>query len=158
VNYQKKQKKSCSVLGITILIVLLYDKNRTMAREKDIHITETELEILQILWDRKAATVKDVHEQLNKKREAVYTTTLKQMQVMYEKGLLTRDDKQRQHIYHPAVQQNKVQKRFMDKMMNIFFQGSASQLVLQALDQYKTSPEELEHIKSIIEKAKNSKK
>ncbi len=126
--------------------------------EKDIHITETELEILQVLWEKKQATVKTVHEILNGKRDAVYTTTLKQMQVMNEKGLLKRDDSSRQHIYYPAVQQNKVQKRFMDKMMNTFFQGSASRLVLQALDQYKTSPEELEQIKLIIDKAKNSKK
>jgi predicted transcriptional regulator len=130
-----------------------------MAKEKDIHITEAELEILQILWEKKEATVKTVHELLNQNhREAVYTTTLKQMQVMNEKGLLSRDDSSRQHVYYPAVQQNKIQKRFMDKIMNTFFQGSASQLVLQALDQYKTSPEELEHIRSIIDKAKNSKK
>ena len=67
--------------------------------KKDIHITEAELEILQVLWDKKEATVKEVHEELSAEREAVYTTTLKQMQVMYEKGLLKRDDSRRQHIY-----------------------------------------------------------
>jgi len=129
-----------------------------MAKKQDIHITDAELEILQILWGKKEATVKDVHEILNKNKDAVYTTTLKQMQIMFEKGLLTRNDNQRQHIYYPAVQQNKVQKRFMDKLMNTFFSGSASQLVMQALDQYKTSPEELELIKTLIEKSKNPKK
>jgi len=129
-----------------------------MSKDQDMHITEAELEILQILWSKKSAPVKEVHEQLNKKREAVYTTTLKQMQVMLEKGLLTRDDSQRQHIYAPAVQEQKVQKKFMDKLMNTFFKGNASSLVMQALDQYKTSPEELELIKKMIDNAKKSKK
>lgn len=125
---------------------------------KDIHITEAELEILQVLWNKKAATVKEVHEELSAGREAVYTTTLKQMQVMYEKGLLKRDDSRRQHIYYPDVDIKRVQRKFMDKVMKNLFSGSAGELVMNALSNYKTTPEELEQIKTLIEKAKQSKK
>jgi len=126
--------------------------------KKDIHITEAELEILQVLWDKKEATVKEVHEELNAEREAVYTTTLKQMQVMYEKGLLKRDDSRRQHIYYPDVDIKRVQRKFMDKVMKNLFSGSAGELVMNALSNYKTTPEELDQIKNLIEKAKQTKK
>lgn len=126
--------------------------------KKDIHITEAELEILQVLWEKKEATVKEVHEELNGEREAVYTTTLKQMQVMYEKGLLKRDDSRRQHIYYPDVDIKKVQRKFMDKVMKNLFSGRAGELVMNALSNYKTTPEELDQIKTLIEKAKQSKK
>lgn len=126
--------------------------------KKDIHITEAELEILQVLWDKKEATVKEVHEELSAEREAVYTTTLKQMQVMHEKGLLRRDDSRRQHIYYPDVDIKRVQRKFMDKVMKNLFSGSAGELVMNALSNYKTTPEELEQIKTLIEKAKQAKK
>ena len=128
-----------------------------MTNGKDIHITEAELEILQVLWDKGQATVKEVHEALSAEREAGYTTTLKQMQVMYEKDLLTRDDSRRQHIYFPNVEIGKVQRKFMDKVMKSLFSGSAGELVLNALSNYKTTPEELEQIKTLIDKAKKSK-
>ena len=126
--------------------------------KQEANITEAELEILQILWRNKLATVKDVHAEISKTREAGYTTVLKQMQIMHEKGLLNRDSNQRQHIYSPVPDQQKVQRRFMDKLMKTVFGGSASQLVLQALSSYKTSEEELDEIKSLIKKVKNAKK
>ena len=126
--------------------------------KQDIHITEAELEILQVLWQHEGTTVKQVHEELTQDREARYTTTLKQMQVMFEKGLLSRDDSRRQHIYYPEVDRKKVQRKFMDKMMNTLFSGSASEMVLNALGSYKTSPEELDAIKKMIDKAKQTKK
>jgi len=126
--------------------------------KKDIHITEAELEILQVLWEKEQASVKDVHEALSANRDAGYTTTLKQMQVMYDKGLLTRDDSRRQHIYFPDVDIKKVQQKFMSKMMKSLFSGSAGELVLNALSNYKTTPEELEQIKQMIDKAKQTKK
>ncbi|MCB0695884.1 MAG: BlaI/MecI/CopY family transcriptional regulator [Chitinophagaceae bacterium] len=125
--------------------------------KKDIHITEAELEILQVLWEQGRATVKEVHEALSAVREAGYTTTLKQMQVMYDKGLLTRDDSRRQHIYFPDVDIKKVQQKFMSKVMNLF-SGRAGELVLNALNNYKTTPEELEQIRQTIDKAKQAKK
>lgn len=129
-----------------------------MSKNTDAHITETELEILQTLWLEGKATVKDVHDALSVKRDARYTTTLKQMQVMHEKGLLTRDDTARQHIYFPAVEQKKVQKRFMDKMMQTFFKGSAGAFMLQALGQYKATDKELEEISQLIDSRKKAKK
>lgn len=129
-----------------------------MTTNKDLHITEAELEILQVLWDKGQAPVKEVHEALSDNRDAGYTTTLKQMQVMYEKGLLTRDDSRRQHIYFPEVAIEKVQRKFMDKVMKNLFSGSAGELVLNALSNYKTTPEELEQIKELINKAKQPKK
>lgn len=128
-----------------------------MTNNKDIHITEAELEILQVLWDKGQATVKEVHEALSADRDAGYTTSLKQMQVMFEKDLLTRDDSRRQHIYFPNVDIGKVQRKFMDKVMKNLFSGSAGELVLNALSNYKTTPEELEQIKTLIDNAKKSK-
>lgn len=129
-----------------------------MSNNKDIHITEAELEILQVLWDKGQATVKEVHEALAENRDAGYTTTLKQMQVMYEKKLLSRDDSRRQHIYFPEVAIEKVQRKFMDKVMKNLFSGSAGELVLNALSNYDTTADELEQIKQLIEQAKQSKK
>lgn len=129
-----------------------------MTTNKDLHITEAELEILQVLWDKGQAPVKEVHDALSDNRDARYTTTLKQMQVMYEKGLLTRDDSRRQHIYFPEVPIEKVQRKFMDKVMKNLFSGSAGELVLNALSNYKTTPEELEQIKELINQAKQPKK
>ena len=125
---------------------------------KDIHITEAELEILQVLWEKQQATVKEVHEAMSDGRDAGYTTTLKQMQVMYDKGLLTRDDSRRQHIYFPKADIKKVQRKFMDKVMKNLFSGSAGELVLNALSNYTTTPEEMEQIKLLIDKAKKNKK
>ena len=129
-----------------------------MSKNSDIHITEAELEILQVLWDRRQATVKEVHEALSENRDAGYTTTLKQMQVMFDKGLLTRDDSRRQHIYFPDVPIEKVQRKFMDKVMKTLFSGSAGELVLNALSNYKTSSEEMEQIRALIDNAKQTKK
>src|SRR3954469_15640744 len=107
--------------------------------------TESELEILQVLWNEQSATVREVHEELTKTKEAGYTTTLKLMQIMFEKGLVTRDDSNKTHIYKPAVTKEKTQKQFMNKMIDSLFSGSSAELVLQALGN-KTSAEELDKI------------
>jgi predicted transcriptional regulator len=122
------------------------------------NITDTELEILRVLWATGAATVRQVHESLSAIRATGYTTILKQMQVMHEKGLLKRDDSQRQHIYSPVPSQAQVQQRFTDKLMRNVFGGSAGQLVLHALSRYKTSAGELKAIKALIEQVKTTKK
>lgn len=125
--------------------------------ESNVHITESELEILGLLWERKRATVREVHEALGAERSTGYTSTLKQMQVMLDKGLLKRDDSQRQHVYLPAVDKKKAQRRFTDKLMRNVFGGSPAQLVLHALSQYKTSAEELDEIRRMIEDVKSKK-
>ena len=112
--------------------------------------TEGELEILQVLWERQSATVRDVHEELLKIKEAGYTTTLKLMQIMFEKGLVTRDSSNKTHIYQPAVSKEKTQNLFLNKMIDSLFAGSSAQLVMQALGNHKTSREELDEIRNYL--------
>jgi BlaI family transcriptional regulator, penicillinase repressor len=119
--------------------------------------TESELEILQVLWNEKAATVRTVHEELLKTKDAGYTTTLKLMQIMFEKGLVTRDDSSKTHIYQPAVTREKTQKQFLNKMIDSLFAGSSSDLVLQALGGHSASEEELDKIQQLINQLKKEK-
>lgn len=124
---------------------------------KYIKPTESELEILNILWQNNTSTVRDVHEELAKSKDVGYTTTLKLMQIMHEKGLVKRDESMRTHIYQPAVNKERTQKHLLDKMIDSLFGGSSTQLVLQALgsgDQ-KVSAEELEQIQTLLNNLKN---
>jgi predicted transcriptional regulator len=116
--------------------------------------TESELEILNILWDMQTATVRAVHEELSKTKPGGYTTTLKLMQIMFEKGLVTRDDSSKTHIYKPAVTRQKTQKQFLDKMINTLFAGSSTELVLQALGNQKSSKDELDEIQKYLDNLK----
>src|SRR3954471_20300683 len=108
--------------------------------------TDSELEILQVLWDRGDATVREVHEELAKIKDCGYTTTLKLMQIMFDKGLVLRDDTNRTHIYKANVTREKTQKQLVDKMVNAVFSGSHSQLVMQALGSHTPSKQELNEI------------
>jgi predicted transcriptional regulator len=121
---------------------------------KNLKPTESELEILKILWSRETATVRDVHAELSKTKESGYTTTLKLMQIMFEKGLVKRDDRNKTHVYEPAISKQKTQKQFLDKMINTLFAGSSTQLVLQALGNQKSSKEELEEIQKYLDNLK----
>ncbi len=121
---------------------------------KYIKPTESELEILQILWLRGIATVREVHEELGKTKDVGYTTTLKLMQIMHEKGLVKRDESMRTHIYQPAVNKEKTQKHLLEKMIDSLFGGSSTQLVLQALGEHKSNPEELEKIQALLDNLK----
>jgi BlaI family transcriptional regulator, penicillinase repressor len=124
---------------------------------KYIKPTESELEILQILWQNGTATVRDVHEELAKTKDVGYTTTLKLMQIMHEKGLVKRDESMRTHIYQSAVNKEKTQRHLLDKMIDSLFGGSSTQLVLQALGngEQKVSAEELEQIQILLNNLKN---
>jgi BlaI family transcriptional regulator, penicillinase repressor len=119
--------------------------------------TESELEILQVLWANNTATVRTVHEELSKTKDAGYTTTLKLMQIMHEKGLVTRDDSSKTHIYQPAVSREKTQKQFLNKMIDTLFAGSSTNLVLQALGGHDASQAELEKIQELINQLKKEK-
>ena len=121
---------------------------------KKLKPTESELEILQILWDKEQATVREVHEELSKNKDSGYTTTLKLLQIMFEKGLVTRDDSNKTHIYTAAVSRQKTQKQFLDKMINTLFAGSSTQLVLQALGNQKASKDELDEIQKYLDNLK----
>lgn len=128
-----------------------------MVKQKTSKPTESEIEILSILWDRKTATVREVHEELLKTKEAGYTTTLKLMQIMFEKGLVTRDDSSKTHIYKPFVNKEKTQKQFLNKMIDSLFSGSSTELVLRALGNKHTSDEELDKIQGLIKELKSRK-
>lgn len=119
--------------------------------------TESELEILAVLWNKEAATVRAVHEELSKTKDSGYTTTLKLMQIMLEKGLVTRDDSSKTHIYQPAVSREKTQNQFLNRMIDTLFAGSSSNLVLQALGGHSASEEELEKIQELINQLKKEK-
>lgn len=113
--------------------------------------TQSELEILNILWAHGKASVRTVHEELSLTKDTGYTTTLKLMQIMFEKGLVSRDDSAKVHIYQPAVKKEKIQKQFLDKMINGLFGGSSTALVMQALGNHKTSSSELEEIRKYLD-------
>ncbi len=126
-----------------------------MPNPKYIKPTESELEILQVLWQKGLATVREVHEQLSKTKEAGYTTTLKLMQIMHDKGLVKRDDSMRTHIYQAAVNKEKTQKHLVNKMINSLFGGSATQLVIQALGEHQASDDEIEKIQQMLNEIRN---
>ncbi|RYY59904.1 MAG: BlaI/MecI/CopY family transcriptional regulator [Chitinophagaceae bacterium] len=121
-----------------------------MTATKLIKPTESELEILQILWTRGIATVREVHEELASTKDVGYTTTLKLMQIMNEKGLVKRDDSMRTHVYQAAVNKEKTQKHLLGKMIDSLFGGSSTQLVIQALGENKANPEEIEKIQALL--------
>jgi predicted transcriptional regulator len=120
----------------------------------DIRPTESELEILQILWKKGASTVREVNDLLNENPEKSigYTTTLKIMQIMFDKGLLSRDESQRTHVYAAEVREGKIQSALLDRFLNAAYKGSASKLALQLLGNHKTTPDELAEIKALIQK------
>jgi len=125
-----------------------------MLKEKALKPTESELEILSVLWDLKKASVRMVHEKLSEHKDSGYTTTLKLMQIMHEKKLVTRDDSSKSHIYEPAVSKENTQNQFLHRMIDNLFSGSSTELVLQALGHQNTSQEELLKIEALIKTLK----
>lgn len=121
---------------------------------KQVKPTEGELEILQVLWEKGNATVRDVHEIILQTKDAGYTTTLKLMQIMFEKGLVTRDDSAKTHIYQANVSKEKTQSQFVGKMINSLFGGSSSKLVMQALGSQSPSKEEIDEIQQYLNNLK----
>lgn len=126
-----------------------------MSTLKQVKPTESELEILQILWDKEEATVREVHEELSKTKESGYTTTLKLMQIMFEKGIVTRDDSSKTHRYKANISRDSTQKQLVGKMVDALFGGSTTQLVMQALGNNAASKEELDEIQKLLDNLKN---
>jgi BlaI family penicillinase repressor len=121
--------------------------------------TPSELEILEIIWETGSATVREVNEKLEKKGKNVgYTTTLKMMQIMTEKGLLSRALDGRTHVYSAIILAGDTRNALIDRMVDAAFGGSAAKLVLQALGNYKASSEELREIKELISKIEKEQK
>ena len=119
--------------------------------------TESELEILSILWNKGPSTVRAVNDEMSRNKNVGYTTTLKLMQIMTEKGMVGRVMDGRTHIYHAVARQEDAQVRMLDRILETAFGGSASKLVLQALGNHKTSDEELQEIKELIQKLEGGK-
>ena len=119
--------------------------------------TNSELEILQILWEKGACSVREVHEILEAKKEVGYTTTLKLMQIMCEKNILVRDISAKTHVYKAAISQKATQVQAVQKMIQTMFKGSPSNLVMHALGKHNTSKEELDAIRECQTTSQNTK-
>ena len=115
--------------------------------------TQTELEILRVLWQRGPSSVREVHQIMLETRGAGYTTVLKLMQIMARKGLVVRDERERTHVYRAALAQEQTQRQLLTDLLDRAFDGSASQLILQALAAKRTSPDEMEEIRRMLDKA-----
>ncbi len=113
--------------------------------------TESELEILQILWQNGPSSVRFINEELAKHRDIGYTTTLKLMQIMFEKKLLSRTEEGRYHLYKAEIGEEATQINLLGKFVDATFRGSAMKLVMQALGNHDSSKEELEEIKRLID-------
>lgn len=152
----KKNQYQLTIMFIRNQSYIRKAKPRVM--NKYIKPTESELEILQILWGKGLATVRDVHESLSATKDVGYTTTLKLMQIMHEKGLVKRDESMRTHVYQASVNKEKTQKHILGKMIDTLFGGSSTQLILQALGntETKTSPEELDQIQKLLDNLKKN--
>jgi BlaI family transcriptional regulator, penicillinase repressor len=120
--------------------------------------TESELEILQVLWQNGPSTVRFVNEQLSWEKDVGYTTTLKLMQIMAEKGLVTRNEDNRTHIYAASVTEQETQQHLLDRFLDTAFRGSAMKLVMQALGNHRTSKEELDQIRQLLDQIEGGKK
>lgn len=112
--------------------------------------TESELEILQVIWKKGQCTVRDVHEELAKNKDAGYTTTLKLMQIMHDKGMVERDTTSKTHLYKALVSREQAQQTALDKIISTVFKGSTSDLVIQALGHHRASKDEIDAIKDYL--------
>ena len=115
--------------------------------------SNSELEILRILWRRGPLTVREVHDELKRERAIGYTTVLKIMQVMAEKKIVTRDESERSHVYSPAVEEKSVKRRLVSELLDKAFDGSAAQLVMQALSDKRASQEDIRKIRKLLDES-----
>ena len=113
--------------------------------------TDAELAILRVLWERGPSTVRQVHDVLSRERPTAYTTALKLLQIMTDKGLVRRDETERTHIYHPRLSEEQTQRQLVRDLLDRAFGGSAAKLVMQALAARRATPEELVEIRKLIE-------
>lgn len=118
--------------------------------------TESELEILSLLWEMKEASVRQIHDRLAKTKVTGYTTTLKTMQIMHAKGMVTRDEENRSHIYRPVTNQQETQNSLLKNLMSTAFGGSSKTLVMQALGQDNPSKEEIDEIRAFLDQLENN--
>jgi predicted transcriptional regulator len=129
-----------------------------MTKTVKIKPTDAELEILSVLWERGASTVRDVHEVLSQNKPTGYTTVLKLMQIMYDKGLVKRDDTTRAHVYEAKHPQENMQRQIVGDLLDKVFAGSAMKLVMHALETKRTSTEELAQIRGLLDEFERGEK
>jgi predicted transcriptional regulator len=120
--------------------------------------TDSELEILSVLWQRGPSTVREVYEEINKARPTGYTTVLKLMQIMTEKGLVQRDEGQRAHVYEARLAQGETQKQLVGHLLNRAFDGSAAKLLMHVLSDQKASAEDISEIRELLDKFERKEK
>jgi predicted transcriptional regulator len=113
--------------------------------------TDAELAILRVLWDRGASTVREVHDALSSKQDSGYTTVLKLLQIMIDKGLVIRDESQRAHVYEARLSEQRTQRQLLGDLMDRAFGGSSAKLVMQALSGRRASSEELHDIRRLLD-------
>ena len=114
--------------------------------------TDAELAILRVLWERGASTVRQVHESLGRERPTAYTTALKMLQIMTEKGLVRRNDTERTHVYQARLSEEQTQRQLVRDLLDRAFGGSASKMVMQALNAKRSSAEEMTEIRKLLER------
>jgi predicted transcriptional regulator len=119
--------------------------------------TDAELAILRILWQRGACTVRQVHDELSRDRPSAYTTALKMLQIMTEKGLVRRDDSERTHVYQAKLTEEQTQRQLVRDLVDRAFGGSASKLVMQVLSTRRATQEELVEIRRLIDNSKDGR-
>ena len=123
-----------------------------MARRKTNGPTEKELAILKVLWAKGPCTVRQVNDQINTEKETGYTTTLKLMQIMADKGLLVRNESAFKHVYKPAVSAESTEKQIVGDVLDKVFSGSAERMVMRAITSKRMSAEELKNIRRLLDK------
>jgi BlaI family penicillinase repressor len=129
----------------------LYEDIRRIEINMELKPTESELEILQVIWKKGQCSVRDVHEELTKNKDAGYTTTLKLMQIMADKGLVERDTNAKVHLYKAVISREQAQSSALDKILDTVFKGSTADLVIQALGQHRASSDEIDAIKKYLQ-------
>jgi len=120
--------------------------------------TESELEVLQIMWDKEPCTVRDVHDVLETTKDVGYTSTLKLMQIMLDKGLVERDTTSRSHLYKSLISREQAQETALDKFIDTVFKGSGTDLIMKALGRHVASEKEMDVIAEYLNQFKNTKK
>jgi BlaI family transcriptional regulator, penicillinase repressor len=115
--------------------------------------TPTELEILRVLWRQGPCTVREVHEDLRDQHPVGYTTILKLLQIMVEKGIAVRDESARSHVYRAAISEDRTKRRLVSELVDRAFDGSAADLIVQALSARRVSPDELQQIRELLDAA-----
>ncbi len=126
-----------------------------MSNPKKLQPTASELAVLQLLWERGPQSVRQVHDALAEDKEVVYTTILKTMQVMLDRGYLSREGAGRKHIYSAAIAKEDTQDQLLDTFLDRTFGGSAKRLVMRALGNYRSSKDDIEELKAMIDRLEN---